>query len=247
MQAKPFTINQTMRDEVANQLTLQAVAQHGPRIAADLAALNDQFWMHHRVKVEALPGLDKKHWAELIQAGAVGAVASLTPTYQQDRGKDRSPATSEFVAAAHKHNDDAYNALVSRLIESDAFSGVKRLLSRENRYSRSSWSINLVCPSGSIPRLYGMEHITDPALETLGLMICNDIESVINAANAFRSQAMDVLLACRTSRQVEDLFPEAAKLLPKPVKNEKAVAPTELAASVRSMLTKGVPPVTAQA
>lgn len=62
-----------------------------------------------------------------------------------------------------------------------------------------------------------------------------------------RAQAMDVLQACRTSRQVEDLFPEAAKLLPQPVKNGKALAPTELAANVRNMLNQGVPPVVAQA
>lgn len=246
MQTKPFTINQTMRDEVADKLTMQAVAQHGPRIAADLAALNDQFWMHHRVKVEALPGLDKKHWAELIQAGAVAATSTSLITYLKPRGEDRGPEVSEFVAAVHCYKDDAHNALAARLIESPAFAGVRRFLTKGERYSRS-WTLKLACPSGAVPRLNGMDRITDPALETLGLMICAEIEQVIQAAKAFRTQAMDVLLACRTSRQVEDLFPEAAKLLPQPVKNEKAVAPTELAASVRSMLTKGVPPVTARA
>ncbi|AVK28929.1 hypothetical protein CSB85_3712 [Pseudomonas aeruginosa] len=88
-----------------------------------------------------------------------------------------------------------------------------------------------------------MEDITDLKLKGLALLICSELESVVEAGLAFRSQAMDVLLACRTSRQVEDLFPEAAKLLPQPVKQDKALAPTELAANVRSMLSKGVPPV----
>ncbi|EMO9523705.1 hypothetical protein RJ634_006291 [Pseudomonas aeruginosa] len=78
-------------------------------------------------------------------------------------------------------------------------------------------------------------------------MACRDLAGVIEAAIAFRAQAMSVLLACRTSRQVEDLFPEAAKLLPQPVKEERALAPTELAANVRNMLSQGVPPVLAQA
>ncbi|CAC9222516.1 Uncharacterised protein [Pseudomonas aeruginosa] len=56
---KHFTITQAMREEVADRLTLQAVAQHGPRIAADLQALNDQFWSKHNAAAEALPGLDK--------------------------------------------------------------------------------------------------------------------------------------------------------------------------------------------
>lgn len=246
MQDKPFTINQNMRDQVANKLTLQAVAHHGPRIAADLAALNDQFWSQHRAKVEALPGLDKKHWAGLIQAGAISATSSCYPTYEEQRGEDRSPRTAAFVAAAHHYKDDARTILVDHLLASPAFEGVKRYLAEDSRYQRG-WKIHLVSTTGSVPRLNGMESITDPALETLGLMICTDLESVIQAAMAFRSQAMEVLLACRTSRQVEDLFPEAAKLLPQPVKNEKTLAPTELAASVRNMLTQGVPPVTAQA
>ncbi|MCY1461710.1 hypothetical protein D9M71_793930 [compost metagenome] len=70
---------------------------------------------------------------------------------------------------------------------------------------------------------------------------------MITAAVNFRRQAMDVLLACKTSRQLEDLFPEAAKLLPRPVKATQSVAPTELAANVRNMLAQGIPPVTAQA
>lgn len=245
MQTKPFTINQSMRDQVANTLTLQAVAHHGPRIADDLAALNTQFWAAHRIKVEALPGLNKKHWAELIQVGAISGTATCTPSYEEPRDEG-SPRTVAFVAAAYDYRDEARTILVARLLSSPAFEGVQRYLVENSRYERG-WKIHLVSTTGSVPRLYGMEGITDPALETLGLMICTELESVIQAAMAFRSQAMDVLLACRTSRQLEDLFPEAAKLLPQPVKNEKALAPTELAANVRSMLTQGVPPVTAQA
>lgn len=243
---KHFTITNAMREEVANRLTLQAVAKHGPSIAGDLAALNDQFWAKHCGKVEALPGLVKKHWQALIQAGAVAAIATTWPTYQEERGEGRSAQVCTYCAAPHEYKKDARNALVDLLIHSPAFEGVKRFLAENSRYERG-WKIHLVSPTGSVPRLHGMENIEEPAMDAIAKRICKQMESVIEAAVSFRAQAMDVLLACRTSRQVEDLFPEAAKLLPQPVKNEKALAPVELAASVRAMLTKGVPPVAAQA
>ncbi len=241
---KHFTITKAMRDEVADKLTVKAIAQHGPRIAADLAALNQQFWAKHIAAVEALPGLSKKHWVELIQAGAVTATASCEPTYMQPR-KDNDPSEQQLVTIYKHRNDDARNALVSKVLGSPEFAGVARYLERQHYHCH--WVIGLKCPTGAVPRLNNMRLITDPALESLALLICSELAAVIDAAVAFRAQAMDVLLACRTSRQVEDLFPEAAKLLPQPVKNEKALAPTELAASVRNMLNQGVPPVVAQA
>jgi len=241
---KHFNITNAMRDKVADQLTLQAVAQHGPRIAADLAALNKQFWAHHCAAVEALPGLSKKHWPDLILAGAVTATASCTPTYMQPR-EGKEPYEQKLVAVRKIYKEDARNALVAKVLGSTTFQGVSRYLERE-RYE-GHWIIDLQSPTGGVPRLHYMERITDPALESLALLICSDLAGVIEAAVAFRDQAMSVLQACRTSRQVEDLFPEAAKLLPQPAKNTKALAPTELAASVRNMLVQGVPPVAAQA
>lgn len=244
---KPFTITNAMREQVANTLTLRAVAQHGHRLAIDLDVLNDKFWEIHRSKVQALPGLDKKHWSELIQAGAVAAIATVFPTYKEERGEGHSPKTRTYLAAKIYYNDEARNALVYRLLNSSAFEGVKRFILAEKSGYEHGWKIHLVSPTGSVPRLYGIENIDDPVLDTLAKWICKELDSVIEAAVSFRAQAMDVLRACRTSRQVEDLFPEAAKLLPQPVKNETALAPTELAANVRNMLSKGVPPVLAQA
>jgi uncharacterized protein YhfF len=241
---KHFSITNAMREKAADRLTVQAVAQHGPRIAADLAALNQQFWAKHVAAVEALPGLTKKHWPDLILAGAVTATASCTPSYMQQR-EGKEPYEQKLVAVYKNYKEDARNALVAQVLCSTLFEGVNRYLERE-RYE-GHWVIGLKSPTGGVPRLHYMERITDPALESLALLICSELAAVIDAAVAFRAQAMDVLLACRTSRQVEDLFPEAAKLLPQPAKNEKALAPTELAASVRNMLNQGVPPVVTQA
>lgn len=240
---KPFAITHAMREEVATKLTLQAVQQHGPRIAGDLETLNSQFWAKHCDAVDALPGLDKAHWAELIQVGAVTATASCEPHYLKLR-EGEEPRETQLVAVYKEYKADARNTLIAKVLGSTAFEGVSRYLASQ-RYE-GNWVLNLKSPTGAVPRMTKMAVITDPVLESLALMACRDLAGVIEAAIAFRAQAMSVLLACRTSRQVEDLFPEAAKLLPQPVKEERALAPTELAANVRNMLSQGVPPVLAQ-
>ena len=238
---KHFTITQAMREVVADQLTLQAVAQHGPRIAADLEALNEQFWSKHNAAVEALPGLDKKHWADLIVAGALAAAVKCDVYYMKPRD-GMEPTRCGLHLIFHEYKADQRNALVQKIIDSPAYERVKPFLNRNAHYDRH-WSLRLTNPNGSVPRLVGMDVLSDPIHETLALLCAQELQGVMKGAEAFRAQAMDVLLACRTSRQVEDLFPEAAKLLPQPVKIEKAVAPTELAANVRGMLNAGVPPV----
>lgn len=245
MQTKNFTITNAMREQVVNKLTLQAVAQHGPRIAVDLKALNDQFWSNHRAACETLPGLHENHWAELIRFGALCATSTCFPTYEQARKEGYSPSVITFTAAPHGYKDDLRNTLTDQILTSSPFDGVKRFLAENSRYEKG-WKIHMVSPTGAVPRINGMERLADPVLETIAHMICDDLEAVIKAAIAFRFQAMDVLLSCRTSRQVEDLFPEAAKLLPQPVKNEKALVPIELAANVRNLLSNGVPPITAK-
>lgn len=133
MQTKPFNINQTMRDKVANQLMLQAIAQHGERIALDLAAFNKQFWAAHRSKVEALPGLDKKHWASLIQAGAVTATSTVRPEYMKPR-EGEQPRKCELVGIYDEYDNEMRNHRVTTMLASEAFAGVVRYL-KHSRYS----------------------------------------------------------------------------------------------------------------
>lgn len=124
---KPFAITHAMREEVATKLTLQAVQQHGPRIAVDLEALNTQFWARHCDAVGALPGLDKAHWAELIQAGAVTATASCEPYYLKLREGD-DPRETQFVAVYKEYKADTRNTLIAKVLGSSAFEGVSRHL-----------------------------------------------------------------------------------------------------------------------
>ncbi|MCY1309652.1 hypothetical protein D9M70_597680 [compost metagenome] len=64
---------------------------------------------------------------------------------------------------------------------------------------------------------------------------------ILEEALVYRGECLDLLNACRTRKQLEELFPEAAALLPAPEPKVKALVPTELAAKVRKQLKEGVP------
>ncbi|MNN95063.1 hypothetical protein D3C81_2138080 [compost metagenome] len=75
-----------------------------------------------------------------------------------------------------------------------------------------------------------------------GSKVQADLLAIFTAAYEFREKASDILNSCRTSAQLEQLFPEAAKLLPQPVKRRSnELAPVELVQSVRGLMEKGVP------
>lgn len=239
---KPFHISNAMRDDVADKLTLQAVAQHGPRLGKALEQINSAYWERHISKVEAELQIERKRWPALIQVGVLTAVTTVTPDYQPEENG------STTRLAYFSSRIERENTLRAKVLGSPAFSTVSEFIRKEDRYSSGALTLQFRSMVGSVPRLNEMQRLDhqDP-LVAQARGIAAELDGVFAAALAFRRQAMDVLMACRTSRQVEDLFPEAAKLLPQPAKNEKAMVPTELAANVRSMLSNGVPPVMASA
>lgn len=242
---KPFPITNAMREKVADQLTVQAVATHGPKIARALELLNEAFWRRHIETAEELPGLDRKHWAELIQRGAVCGVSTCCPERVIER-EGNSPVREEIIRTDYHSREVRQIALVAEILGSTAYSGVSHYIVTIDSWGRRTegWRLRLQCQDGAVPRWKGFDEIHDShPIVRKGLAIKSELLGVFEAASKFRQQVMGVLQGCRSSRQVEDLFPEAAKLLPQPARNEKALAPTELIQSVRSMLDKGVPPV----
>lgn len=237
---KPFPITNAMREDVADKLTMQAVAQHGPRLGKALQQINAAYWEQHISKVDAELQIARKRWPGLIQVGVLAAVTTVTPKYRHEENE-----SNRHLAYFYSRNERE-NAFRAKVLGSPDFSTVSEFIRKESHYSQSAHELQFRSVEGSIPRLNDMQLLdaTNP-LVTQALGVATEFEGVLDAGLAFRRQAMDVLMACRTSRQVEDLFPEAAKLLPQPAKNEKAMVPTELAANVRSMLSNGVPPVMA--
>lgn len=239
---KPFPITKAMREDVADKLTMQAVAQHGPRLGKALQQINAAYWEQHISKVDAELQIARKRWPGLIQVGVLAAVSTVTPECRPEEDKHTTSL------AYFNSRNDRENVFRAKVLGSSAFSTVREFIRPARHYSQSAHELQFRSMEGSVPRLNDMQKLdaTDP-LVSQARCVAEEFEGVLAAGVAFRRQALDVLMACRTSRQVEDLFPEAAKLLPQPAKNEKAIVPTELAANVRSMLSNGVPPAMASA
>lgn len=234
MTTQSFTLTKEMREKVVDQLTIQAVEKHAKKLAASLSKINEEFWRRHCDAVDAVLQIDRARWPELIQAGVLSATSSLIPKAD---GKDRP---IQFYRASY--NDKRGEALekIRRLVVlSASFSAVMDHL---NYDSSRTLELRFKNRSGSVPRLNGMESIPETSgIITRARKIQADLAAMFEAAHEFHEQATDVLNSCRTSRQLLDIFPEAAKLLPQPVKRNNELAPAELVESVRDKLKTGIP------
>lgn len=239
MTTTSFTLTKEMREKLADQLTGLAIAKHAPKIGAILKKLNASYWDEHLVKVDGILKLDRARHAELIQAGIVTAASTAVPAVEN----------IELIRIAEGSRGTLAEQIFDGLkmvLRSDAYqkAGVSDFL-KTHRYSHA-YSLTFKSDSGSVPRLNDMEKI-EPSnkLVSRAQKVGADLVAICLAAHEFKSKTVDILNSCRTSRQLVDLFPEAAKLLPEPVKRNTELAPVDLVNSVREQLKTGVPNIAA--
>lgn len=229
-----FTLTKEMREKVVDQLTVKAVEKHAKKLAAALTKINEKFWSEHCEAVDAVLQIDRKRWPELIQAGVVAATSTVQPKVRNEGCPirfGRASSTDRAAAALEKTR--------RTVILSKTFQPVMAHLNFDNY---GSLELRFKSQSGSVPRLNDMEYLpADSSIVTKAKKLQKDLAAVFEAAHEFHQQATDILNSCRTSRQLIELFPEAAELLPEPVKRNTELAPTELVESVRGMLKTGVP------
>lgn len=229
-----FTLTKEMREKVVDQLTVQAVEKHAKKLAASLTKINEEFWRRHCDAVDAVLQIDRARWPELIQAGVVAAASQVIPKVSGQN----CPICFPKAGYNDKHGE-ALEKTRRLVIRSSAFDSV---MSHLNFDSYRTLELRLRSPNGSVPRLTGMENLpAESGVIARAKKVHNELAAVFEAAHEFHEQATDVLNSCRTSRQLLEIFPEAAKLLPRPVKRNTDLAPAELVESVRGKLKHGIP------
>ncbi|MCY1391865.1 hypothetical protein D9M71_67180 [compost metagenome] len=246
---KSFNLNNEMRAKVAMQLTLKAVAKHGPKLGKKLQAINEMFWKLHYHKVTEVLPVDPKVWPDLIQAGVLQYVVDVTPQTTEPRQGKEDVIDNVYLCRHVVHSTDSIEHRVRReIINSPEYATARPFIQFPDRYSDRTMALKFESQQGSVPRLNNMGMLEpDSALAKKAGTIGEEWRGILDAAFKFHRKVSDVLASCRTSRQLEDVFPEAAALLPKPVVTSNAIAPKELVDSVRAMLDKGVPPIHEQA
>ncbi|WP_346839796.1 Nmad5 family putative nucleotide modification protein [Microbulbifer sp. SAOS-129_SWC] len=227
---KSFPITKEMRADIAQRLTAKAVAAEVDAIDKDAKRINKEFWKQYEQKLRAASGIPATKWANLIQIGMATRTIQESPRKQ---GKDR-PQTI-FLIPMHRQQSETLHEQITSQVKAKLFNWVMQKYDHNLRLKLTA--------DKALPGMTGSDMVDDPALiadiEALQIRIKN----LLGAIDTFYSQTWTVLHSCRTAKQMRELFPEGAKLLPEPPATNTNLAPTELAASVTEMLRKGVPPI----
>ena len=221
-------LTNAMREELLDNLTAKAVEAEAGRIGTLLDLLNKNFWLAHRLEVEKL--LPRDLWGPLLGSGALNVTATCTLTARDENGD----VTYPFYLRTD--NDDWR----LRLLRKPEMAKVWCHIGTRGYNSARVFALN--SPGGSVPYLSNMDDVSGE-LAALAWRCGKALDDLLKAAESFRDQATTVLWSCHSYKQLEELFPEAAKLMAPPVKKTTAVAPIELARNVAAMLNAGLPPV----
>ena len=230
---KPFNLTKQMKAELALKLTILAVKDNIPEIERAMNAINQEFWDTHVKRVEVETDLSADKFDHLIQAGIMTGVSFCKPTFNE--GKQRFTRTFD----KYRMGKPTFQA---KLMEQREFKGLYKHFFMNCQHHNDCLHFNF-STDHTVPRMNQMENVGDrPGLLKAINDVCDRLETLLNAAAEFHEQTEMVLLPMRTSRQLLDAFPEAAKLLPEPVKVTHEMAPIDQINRVREMLKAGVPP-----
>jgi hypothetical protein len=264
-----MTLTNKIRLELSFKISVQAMGKHAAAFNKQVVELNKKFTEAHVAYIEAvMPELPRKRWAELIQRGVLaGRISTSTTVRNPNREKDGSLTQS----ASSLGYVDTYKTLAGTdlnlfrecLEGAGKWSGSLTALCLRSNYN-DKLTVNYQHYFGStLPTtnesecisLYKLEpeHIgsLSPAsrtrLEALKPLVsavdalAKNWAKTISDALDYQGEVYSLLLSCRTRKQLEDVFPEAAKMLaPVPPKRSEIV-PAELIANVRRRLVEGVP------
>jgi len=222
-----------MREELLLKLTAKAISVEVGRIGDRLAKINSAFWAAHCKRAEKI--LPRDLWNPLMENQMLRATAKVSP--EVPRGRDGCFMFPLELDVVGKEAHDWVFALLRR----PEAAPVNRFLEQRNWHQGRA--ITLHCESGSVPYMPEIERVTDEKHVRELVAVAADINAMVAAAQDFKSQLWTVLSSCRSRKQLEDIMPEAAKLLPDAPKKSTSVMPVELARNVAQMLAAGVPPV----
>ena len=241
-----MNLNKKLRSDIADQLMVKAVAHNAELLVKRMEAINKEFWAAHIENVKKVFPVPQKQWAELIQLGLVNGVYTVTPLKQPSEGDGKYSVNITGVYAyprgKHQFRAEVYEGSVEdcayAILFDPAFSGFKAHTINDSRHHR----LRLTAPS-TLPALEGVEKLPHchPLVAELK-SVEDDFLNVVKEAMAFRAELSSLLEACKTKKQLQELVPEAASLIPEPEKPKRQVVPVEQAEKVRKMLEKGVPP-----
>lgn len=264
-------LTKEIRIRLAARLMAKATEKHAPGLLKRIKDLSSELEGAHLEHVKALlPEVPEKRYGQLIQEGLVTATAhAATDVYHPKREKGRlssahTNANRGFSKLSSPITSTEAGEIRAALRDNKAWSNLYNLLNIRKagydtclrfdldlKYSRTLPSFRdhkcVMLLNLEPEHIKGLEPVQKdyllrvaPLYEKLRQLV-SDLEGVLTAGLDYFFEVLDLLAACNTRKQLEDLFPEAAKLLPQPAPKRQDVVPVELAAKVRQRLEQGVP------
>lgn len=216
-------LTKSIREQVALDLTSKAAEKAAKKLKGKYEVLNRKFWDHHRVQAAAI--VPEKYWSKGITERLIAGVASITPNGPVEvfqitgrRGAEGRVTDERNVSSIREYCGD--------------------FLCRP--FAAGLW-VGFRAPQ-TMPRYQGQEELPE-AIEYEAGRLSLEVRGVLDAAEDFYHESLQVLQSCTTLKQLEATWPEAAALVPKPEKPTNQLVDAALVESVKSMMHKGVPPL----
>lgn len=228
-------ITKKMREDIAIKLTIKAVAKQAPKLAAKAKKMNDWYWEQHCKKVEKLSKINRKDWPQLIAEGMINGTVLVTPTVESSVGA-KSGDSERPMFLIEGASAEAMSVFCSS--EFQCLSSYIKLCG----YYKNKYTLRFHNQS-TVPALNRMEVISHAPTIAEAEKLRASVLELIEAIDEFHSKVIGILYSCKTSKQLEEILPEAAALIPAKPEPVKALLPLEQAKSVREMLKAGIPPV----
>lgn len=250
-------LNKTNRRELAIALAIKAISKHAPAVKRLTDDLQKRYKERHIKKfLEIMPEVPQSRWNELQQISVLHGTIGREPVYRVSDGKridwpriDHHLKGLPFFGKWSERDGPEhcrYRSFIDRLTVDPAWS---HSLKSFRKYTNDpNCSLVFTVNFGQTLPAYQYEDRLYIADDRIDAKLLKDTQAVLARMGniltqgfAYAEQCLDLLEGCKTVKQLEDLFPEAAKLLPKAPPKDKPVAPVELATRVRRMLEEGVP------
>lgn len=218
-----------MREDIARVLACRAMKRKAQRLHKDIEKFNADYWERHQSKVDkAMAPLTKKDWPALMQSGILTSTQTVIPETEREtpRGERR------FMGVSVSSDPEVNRVLdMAGLVCGDQRKYVLRRRSGLGLYLRAGTPM---------PRINHMERIDTKKMADRANRLLDRLSAIVKETRSTYQEIMGILRSCTTSRQLEDVFPEAAKLVPQPAPKQGQMVPQEQIDRVRSLIKENV-------
>lgn len=235
-------LNQKIRDKIAHRLTVDYAKSAATQLRADALRAADLFWHDHEKRVTRLVADDPEKWASLMSHGVYTRASFVQPEISEnfDTDGETRPRWVYAVPLDARTKDD-HHWLQRVLGDSEiALIGSHEPFQRARTFGpKTLYYLTFMPRRKPLPMLADMDKITTKAMVARLEDLSVRTQNLVGDLKAFYRDTMRILESCRSSKQLEDVFPEAAKLMPeKKTKGNQMIA-QESINHVRQMLKQG--------